>query len=64
MFIKANINLDIDQLVDILKSLSESDLEMLELKLTKQSEEILSRFNDIHNKDFKLLTKEEIFHEF
>ena len=64
MDLKANINLDLDQLIDILKSLSENEVEVSELKPGHQLEEVLSRLNDVQKKDFKLLTKEEIFNEF
>jgi ERCC4-related helicase len=64
MGLKANINLDLDQLIDILKSLSENEVEVIESKLGHQSEEILSRLNDVQNKDFRLLTKAEVFNEF
>jgi flagellin-like hook-associated protein FlgL len=64
MFLKANINLELDQLAEILSSLSESDLEMLELKISNQSKELISRFNDTKNNNVKLLSTEEVFKDF
>ncbi len=64
MFLKANINLELDQLAEIIASLSESDLEMLELKISNQSKELISRFNDTKNNNVRLLSTKEVFKDF
>ena len=61
MLLEAKINLELDQLVNIIKALSSNQIEELVMKLTGEEKELKKRLFDIKSGKAKLLTEEELF---
>lgn len=61
MLVQAKISLDITQIAEIIQSLSEDEIEELEMILSGEAQELKKRFDEIENKKVKLLTREEVF---
>ncbi|HNY10634.1 MAG TPA: hypothetical protein PKK26_03485 [Candidatus Wallbacteria bacterium] len=63
MFVETKINLDLDQLVKIIKSLSKKELKTLEEKLFSEEEEteLKRRLSEVKSGKAKLLSKKEVF---
>jgi hypothetical protein len=61
MLVEAKLNLDLDDLVSIIKSLSKDDLELLYMKLSGEEKELNERLQDIEQDRVPLLTKTDVF---
>ncbi|MEK7434351.1 MAG: hypothetical protein AABZ74_14560 [Cyanobacteriota bacterium] len=61
MAIQTKINLEIDQIANIIKSLSNDDIEELEMLLSGEKKEIKKRISEIKEKKVKLLSRKDIF---
>lgn len=61
MLINAKVQLELDDVVKFLKSLSLEDIEALEMKISGQENELKKRAKDIKTKKVKFLTESEVF---
>lgn len=61
MIINAKVQLELDDVVKFLKSLSLEDIEALEMKISGQENELKKRAKDIKTKKVKLLTESDVF---
>ena len=61
MAVQTKINLEIDQIANIIKSLSNDDIEELEMLLSGENKEIKKRVSEIKEKKVKLLSRKDIF---
>lgn len=61
MSVQAKISLDMNQLASIIKSLSDEDVEELEMLLSGETKELKKRVSEIKSKKVKLLSREEVF---
>lgn len=61
MLVEAKINLELDQLVNIIKSLDSRQLEELEMKLTGEDKKLKKRLKEVKSGKAKLLSKDELF---
>ncbi len=59
--VETKIKVDLDDIVYIIKHLSKSELETLELKLNGQDKVLKKRYDDIKKNKIKTLTEEEVF---
>lgn len=59
--IEAKIKMDLDDIAYIIKHLSKSEVEMLELKLSGQEKILKKRLDDIEKCKVKTLSQEEVF---
>lgn len=58
---KAMISVAVDELVRLIKNLSDDDLEMLEMKLTGQHSTLKKRMNEVKEKKVQFLSHKEVF---
>jgi hypothetical protein len=61
MEITANINLRIDDLARVIANLSKEELKILEVRLSKEDNNLKRRLNDVKSKKVKLLLREQVF---
>lgn len=59
--VEAKIKMDLDDIAYIIKHLSKSEVEMLELKLSGQEKILKKRLDDIEKCKVKTLSQEEVF---
>ena len=55
------VDLSVKHIANLIRSLSQQELETLYLLLTKEGEELLTRKKDLDQKKVKFLTREEVF---
>jgi len=63
MKVKLTVNLDMDELIQIIKSLSKEELELLEMKLSGEFDELKERIHDVKEGKVTLLSEGEVFHD-
>ncbi|GMT49941.1 MAG: hypothetical protein IEMM0008_1480 [bacterium] len=61
MKVKMTVNLDMDELAKIIQSLSDEELELLEMKLNGEWDEIKDRVDEIKEGRVILLSEKEVF---
>ncbi len=61
MKVNMTVHLDVDELVKIIQSLSDEELELLEIKLSGEWNELKGRMNEIKEGQVTLLSEKEVF---